>query len=93
MKFYIVGFGERTTRETRYPRAPVLGDALVHASNARDALTSVRQAGLIPNPGDIYVLGGREAGVYKSDFEVEPWMMSEARDSPGGVYILWRSDE
>lgn len=94
MNFYVVGFGEPMTRSTRYPHSgPVLGDALVHASSSRDALSRVRQLGLIPNPGDVYILGGKGWEEYKSETPVEEWMKDEAQRNPSGVSILWTSRE
>jgi len=92
MRFYVVGFNEPTAPSTRFPRGvPVLGDALVYASGARDALSRVREVGLVPDPGDIYVLGGRGWKDCRSETPIDEWMKDEARRDPSGVYIVWKS--
>ncbi len=89
MKFYLVGFG------VPGPYDRIHGDALVWAASSRDAITKVRKAGLVPNPGDVYILGSKvamerspEASV---DVRARPELKEEAMNDPNGVAIIWSS--
>jgi len=79
LKLYIVGF--KSKREGTVKRT--YGDALVYAFRGEEALTKVRQAGWIPNPGDVFILTPERA----EDVGVEDWMKDKAKE--GGVVIIW----
>ena len=90
MKFYVVGFGERRTKLTKHLGFPVLGDMLVYAFNGRDALDRVREVGLVPNPGDIFVLGSDKI---PEEVVVEPWMLPAAEQSSSGIQLIWSTKD
>ncbi len=73
--------GFKSRREGTTKR--IYGDALVYASRNREALTKVRQAGWIPNPGDVFMLTPERA----EDVGVEDWMKDKAKEE--GMVIIW----
>lgn len=91
MKYYIVGFDTGKVSGRKVPVA--LGDALVYASTGREALTKVREAGLVPNPGDIYILGGKGYMKWHEPnmeiLEKDEELKDRAREE--GVAIIWSS--
>lgn len=91
MKYYVVGISSRRT-EGFSPR--VFGDALVYAPDKHKALTMVRNTGWVPNPGDIYILGGEGYKRYMEEY-LNPSEIEFAKDKAleEGVAILWTSRE
>jgi len=90
-KFYIVGFDSGKSPGRTNPVA--VGDALVYATTSKEALTKVREIGLIPNPGDVYTLGGKGYLRWTDDnmenLVEDTELQAEAKEE--GVAIIWSS--
>ena len=86
MKFYVVGFADRKGEGSGH----IYGDALVYAPSSSEALTKVRKAGWVPNPGDRYLAGSKvERDWHKDDYDITEDMKDRARE--GDLAIIWTS--
>jgi len=85
MKFYVAGF---SSGGYGHPSTKTYGDALVYASDKASALTIVRQAGWIPNPGGIWLLG-TETQRQLTDVDPDNVEANKQEAMSKGMSIIW----